>query len=113
GLLKTAINNLILLLAPFAPHICEEMWEHVGNQGLVYRAKWPSYDEKALIKDEVEVVVQINGKVKEKLNMPAGLDKAAFEKTAMETDKIKQLLEGNEIVKIIAVPDKLINIVIK
>jgi leucyl-tRNA synthetase len=113
GLLKTAVANLVLLLAPFTPHICEEMWEHIGNKESVYRAKWPSYDEKALIKDEIEVVFQINGKVKEKLNVSAGLDKAAFEKTVMDDEKIKRLLEGKEIVKIIAVPDKLINIVIK
>jgi leucyl-tRNA synthetase len=113
GLIKVAISNLILLLSPFAPHICEEMWEHMGNKESMYRAKWPTYDEKTLVKNETEIVVQINGKVKEKINVTTGLDKATFEETVMNDEKVKQLAEGKEIVKIIAVPDKLINIVIK
>jgi len=113
GLLKTAISNLIVLLSPFAPHMCEEMWEHMGNSESIYRAKWPTYDENALVRNEVEIVVQINGKVKEKMNVATGLDKETFEKTVMTGEKVKQLTEGKTIVKIIAVPDKLINIVIK
>ena len=113
GLLKAAIVNLILLLAPFTPHVCEEMWEHIGNKGSVYKAKWPKCDESALKKDEVEIVIQINGKVKEKLNVAANLSKEEFEKTVMSSGKIEPLSDGREIVKIIAVPNKLINIVLK
>ena len=113
GLIKDAIEKLIVLLSPFAPHVCEEMWEHIGNKESMYRAKWPTYDEKLLVRNETEIVVQINGKVKEKMNVATGLDKETFEETVMSDEKVKQLTEGKQIVKIIAVPDKLINIVIK
>lgn len=72
-----------------------------------------SYDESKIVKDEVEIVIQINGKIKEKLNVQANLDKAAFEKTVMEDDRVKALLDGISVVKVIAVPDKLLNVVVK
>ncbi|MBR0596650.1 leucine--tRNA ligase [Sinanaerobacter chloroacetimidivorans] len=113
GLLKTAIDNLILILSPFTPHICEEMWQYTGHEGTVYLQKWPVYDDTALIRDTVEVVVQINGKVKEKVQVANGLGKEAFELAVMDLEKIKQLLVNKEIIKIIAVPNKLVNIVVK
>ena len=113
GLLKAAIVNLVLLLSPFTPHICEEMWEHIGHSESLYKAGWPKFDENALMRDEIEIVVQVNGKVKEKLYVIANLDVEAFEKIVMENDKIKLLSDGKEIVKIIAVPNKLVNIVLK
>ncbi|MCL1810087.1 MAG: leucine--tRNA ligase [Clostridiales bacterium] len=113
GLVRDALNNLVLLLAPMTPHICEEMWEHLGNTEPIYRASWPAYDEEAMIRDEIEIVIQLNGKVKEKLNVPANLEKAEFEREVMENDKVKLLLEGKAVVKTIAVPNKLINIVTK
>ena len=75
--------------------------------------RWPEFDESALVRDTVEIVVQINGKVKEKLIVDANSDKEALEKMAMESEKIKGLLEGKSVVKIIAVPKRLINIVVK
>mgnify|MGYP003318699452 CR=1 FL=1 len=66
GLLKDATEKLVLMLAPFIPHACEEMWEHLGHEDLVYRAQWPTYDESAMVQDTVEIVVQLNGKVKER-----------------------------------------------
>lgn len=113
GLLKANIENLILILAPFVPHICEEMWQHIGHEESVYKATWPTYDEEALVKDSVEIVIQINGKVKEKIEITNGLGKDEFTALAMENDKVMTLLEGKEIVKIIAVPNKLLNIVVK
>lgn len=113
GLLRDCVEKLVLLLAPFAPHVCEEMWEGLGNTGCVYKAQWPSCDETALVKDSQEIVVQINGKVKERIETPAGLDKDAFAQFVMENEKIKALLEGKEVVKIIPVPGKLLNLVVK
>lgn len=113
GLLGKAVQDLILILSPFVPHICEEMWEHIGKTESVTTMSWPEYDESALIKDTVEVVVQINGKVKEKLMVAADSDKQALEKIALESDKIKALLEGKSVVKVIAVPGRLINIVVR
>ena len=113
GLLADAAEKLVLILSPFAPHICEEMWQHLGHNESVYDVEWPSYDESKIVKDEVEIVIQINGKIKEKLNVQANLDKAAFEKTVMEDDRVKALLDGISVVKVIAVPDKLLNVVVK
>ncbi|MEG1930845.1 MAG: leucine--tRNA ligase [Anaerovorax sp.] len=113
SILKAAVENLILILSPFTPHICEEMWEHVGHKESVCTVSWPICDESALVKDTVEVVIQINGKVKEKIQVANGLDRDEFTKIAMDTQKIKDLLLGKEIVKVIAVPNKLLNIVVK
>ncbi|MBP5750686.1 MAG: leucine--tRNA ligase, partial [Firmicutes bacterium] len=113
GLLADATQKLVLMLAPFVPHIAEEMWEGMGGEGLVYDAKWPGVDESMLVKDTVEIVVQINGKVREKADVPAGLDKAALEETVMAMDSVKALTDGKTVVKVIAVPGKLVNIVIK
>jgi len=113
ALLKAAIENMIKVLSPFTPHICEEMWEELGHGDSIYKEKWPVFDEKALVKDEVEVVIQINGKVKEKLNVPNGLSKGDLEALIMGRDNTKQLVGDKAVVKIIAVPGKLVNIVVK
>ena len=113
GLLADATEKLVLMLAPFVPHIGEEMWEGIGGEGLVYDAKWPEMDESMLVKDSVEIVVQINGKVREKAEVPAGLDKAGLEETVLAMDSVKALMEGKNVVKVIAVPGKLVNIVVK
>lgn len=113
GLLKSSIENLILILAPFTPHICEEMWEYTGHSNTVYLEKWPEYDPAALVKDAVEVVIQLNGKLKDKMEVPNGLSKEQLEQTVLDSEKGKALVEGKEIVKIVAVPNKLVNIVVK
>ncbi|MCI8609118.1 MAG: leucine--tRNA ligase [Firmicutes bacterium] len=113
GLLAKAVKNLILILSPFTPHICEEMWQHIGEKDSLTTMAWPEYDEDALVKDEVEIVVQINGKVKEKLMVASNLDKEALEKIAMENETIQALLDGKTVVKVIAVPNRLLNIVVK
>ena len=113
GLLGKATKDLILILSPFVPHICEEMWEHIGQTESVSTMRWPEFDENALVKDTVEIVVQINGKVKEKLIVDANADKQALEKIALENEKVQSMLEGKSIVKVIAVPGRLINVVVK
>lgn len=113
GLLGKATMDLILMLSPFVPHICEEMWEHMGRKESVTTMRWPEYDEDALVRDTVEIVVQINGKVKEKLVVAADADKQELEKIALENDRIKNLLDGKSVVKVVAVPGRLINIVVK
>lgn len=113
GLYGAAVKNLIIMLAPFVPHVTEEMWEHLGYGESVHQQNWPEYDESALVKDTVEIVVQINGKIKEKINIAGDLSRDEMEKIARENDKIKKLTEGKNVVKVIAVPNKLINIVVK
>lgn len=113
GLLGKAVKDLILILSPFVPHICEEMWEHIGQTESVTTMSWPEYDEDALVKESVEVVVQINGKVKEKKMVAADAGKSELEKIALENERIKALLDGKTVVKVVAVPGRLINIVVK
>ena len=113
GLLGKAVRDLIVILSPFTPHICEEMWEHMGQTESLTTVAWPEFDEDSLVKDEVEIVVQLNGKVKDKLMVASNLDKAGLEKVAMENEKIQALLEGKTVVKVIAVPNRLLNIVVK
>lgn len=112
-LLKEGISTVIVLLAPFAPHITEELWQLIDGKGSIHQLKWPEFDTSALIKDEIEVVIQINGKLKDKVTIPAEASKDEMEKIAMENEKIKAILAGSEIVKVITVPKKLVNIVIR
>lgn len=107
------ITDLLKLLAPFAPHLAEELWEAMGYEYSIFNQQWPTWDKKALVRDEVEIVVQLNGKIKEKIMLPSGLDKMETEEAAMKNVKVKELLEGKNIVKTIAIPGKLVNVVVK
>ncbi len=111
--MEKAIESLVVILSPFTPHICEEMWEGLGYKESLKDVAWPVYDEAALVKDTIEIVVQVNGKVKEKLNVSNNLSREDLEKAALSDDKVKALVEGRNVVKVIAVPNKLVNIVIK
>ena len=110
---KGEYKTLITLLNPVAPHMTEEFWLTYGNGELLSLQPWPKYDEGKTVDDEIEIVVQINGKIKDKLMIPAGLDKDGTQEAAMNTEKIKGLIEGKNVVKVIAVPGKLVNIVVK
>ena len=110
---KGEYKTLITLLNPVAPHMTEELWLTYGNGELLSLQPWPKYDEGKTVGDEIEIVVQINGKIKDKLMIPAGLDKDGTQEAAMNTEKIKGLIEGKNVVKVIAVPGKLVNIVVK
>lgn len=112
-LYSTAVKDTMILLAPFVPHITEELWEELGYGGSVHEQEWPTYSEEELKKDEIEIVVQINGKNKEKLNIPGDASREDMIKIAGENEKIKGLTEGKNVIKVIAVPGRLINIVVK
>ncbi|MTV48011.1 leucine--tRNA ligase [Heliobacillus mobilis] len=112
-LVKDALARLVLILAPFAPHICEELWQELGGSDSVYKQAWPAFDENALVRDEVEVVVQINGKVREKLQLTNGLDGETLKAKALENNRVQELIAGKNVVKVITVPNKLVNIVVK
>ena len=107
------ISDLLVLLAPFAPHLTEDLWEKLGKSYSIFNVKWPKWDEKALIRDESEIVIQLNGKIKEKILLPSGLNNKQMEEAAMRDEKVLMLLDGKTPVKVITVPDKLINIVVK
>jgi leucyl-tRNA synthetase len=112
-LLRKAARELIVILSPFVPHIAEEMWEHVGGEGLCCLQSWPAFDEKSLVLDEIEIVVQINGKVRDKLVVPKDISKQELEQAALGSEKIREFTEGKEIFKVITVPGKLVNLVVK
>ena len=110
---KGEYKTFITLLNPVAPHITEELWEILGGEGLLSLTPWPTYDESKTVDNEVEIVVQINGKIRDKMMVGADLDRAGLEKAALESSRIRELTDGKTIVKVIAVPGKLVNIVIK
>ena len=103
----------MLLLAPYAPHLAEELWEKLGNPPTVGRVPWPEWQEELTKDEEVTVVVQINGKVRSKMQMAADTADETLEAEAMKIDRIRELLDGKEIKKVITVPNKLVNIVAK
>jgi leucyl-tRNA synthetase len=113
ALIGRSIDDLILILSPFTPHICEELWEMTGHGDSLYGAPWPAYDEGALSSGECEIVVQVNGKVKGKMNVASGLDAEDFGAAVADSGILDRLAAGREIVKIITVPDRLVNIVVK
>ncbi len=110
---KAELKTFITLLNPVAPHITEELWQIAGFEGNLSDTKWPDFDEAKTIDNEVEVVVQINGKIRDKMMLSAELDLKGMEEVALENEKIKELIDGKQVVKVIAVPKKLINIVVK
>ncbi|MDY3740588.1 MAG: leucine--tRNA ligase [Selenomonadaceae bacterium] len=113
GLAREVSVNLIKMLAPFVPHITEELWAELGFEGSVHQQKWPKYDEAATQKDEVEIVLQINGKVRDRIMIPANISKEEMEQAAKDNQRVQELTEGKTIVKMICVPKKLVNIVVK
>ena len=106
-------RTLLLLLNPTAPHITEEMWQNCGFEGYIHNAEWPSYDEDKTRDDEIEIVFQVNGKIRGKMSVAAGLDRDALSEFVMAKDEVSAAVGDKQIVKVIAVPDKLVNIVVR
>ena len=107
------VLGFIQLLAPFAPHLAEEMWEIYGNTESISYAPWPTFDESKLISDTVEIVVQLMGKVKAKLDVKKDLTPAELEEIVLANDEVKELIAGKQVMKVIVVPGRLVNIVAK
>ena len=112
-LLRETVDSLLRLLAPFAPHITEELWNLTGHADSIHAKSWPKWDSEALKTATVEIVIQINGKVREKLEVPSDLTDKALEKAALGQEHVQSLLQGKTVVKVIAVPGKLVNIVVR
>ena len=113
SLTRAEYRTLLILLNPFAPHITEELYQVMGYEGVLNEQKWVEYDEKLCVEDSVEIVVQINGKVKARFSAPADCAKEELEKLALDLPEVKGFTDGKTIVKKIAVPNKLVNIVVK
>lgn len=112
-LYKDAVEKMLQLASPFAPHFTEEMWEKLGYEDSIFNSKWPEYDQAALIKDRVEIAVQINGKVRGRIMVDSSLNKTEMEQAAMSNADVLNMIGDQKAVKVIAVPGKLINIVVK
>ena len=110
---KEVLDKVILLIAPFAPHIADELWEIIGNKTFTFEEEWPTFEEELTKEHKMNLVVQINGKIRETIPAKIGLPKEEYEKLAFDSEKIKKAIEGKEIVKVIVVPNKLVNIVVK
>jgi leucyl-tRNA synthetase len=111
--LKETCVDFIKLLAPFAPHFSEEQWSLLGNTSTVFNEKWPIFDANALVKDEVEIAIQVNGKIKTRINIPSGLNEENIKEAALNDEHIKAATEGKNIVKVIVIKGRLVNIVVK
>ena len=112
-ILAYTLKKIILMLSPFVPHFCDEIWEELGETGYLFNEKWPEYDEKMLSSDEVTIAVQVNGKIRGSFEIEKDCDKAIVEKTALELPNVTKHLEGMNVVKVIVIPNRIVNIVVK
>ena len=110
---RAEFRTFLILLNPVAPHITEELWAANGYEGMLNQQSWPTWDESKTVEDQIEIAIQINGRVREKIFVASGLNKEQTEEAAMNSDKVKALVEGKTVVKVIGVPGKLVNIVVK
>ncbi|MGA4719035.1 leucine--tRNA ligase [Fictibacillus nanhaiensis] len=108
---KDFMQGFVKMLSPIAPHICEELWELLGGEGSIAYASWPVWDEAQLVENEVEIVVQVNGKLKAKMTIAANISGSDMEEAALKDESVQQSIEGKTIRKVITVPGKLVNIV--
>jgi leucyl-tRNA synthetase len=113
SLLGDVQRNLVLLLHPFAPYVTSELWEMLGEKGNLLRAPWPKYDPALAKEEEIEIPIQVNGKLRSKVVVPADADQNTIQQTALSHEKVKAAIAGKQIVKVIVVPGKLVNIVVK
>ena len=111
--LREALEIIIRLLAPITPHFAEELWQEMGHEESLYMMPWPKYEVALLKEDEKLIVVQVNGKLRDKLTVPASIDDEELKEKALSLPKIKDRICEKEVVKVIAVPGKLVNIVVK
>ncbi len=111
--LKEVVSDYLRLLAPFAPHFSEEQWNLLGNEYSIFNEAWPKFDPKALVKDEVEIAIQVNGKIKNKIMVSSDLDEEGIKNAALADEKIVASTEGKTVVKVIVIKGRLVNIVVK
>jgi leucyl-tRNA synthetase len=110
---RAAMSDFVLLLAPYAPHMAEELWQLLGNLDSLAHQPWPEFDEALTKTAEIEIPIQVNGKVRGRVTVPAESSQADLERIAQSDPRILELLAGKQIVKVIVVPGRLVNIVVK
>jgi leucyl-tRNA synthetase len=112
AVLRLALETMVLLIGPFAPHLGEELWSRIGGQGLLFRAAWPAYDPDLARDELMTIIVQVNGKLRDKFEAAPDLSEDALAKEALAQDRIRELLGGRAPRKVIAVKNRLVNIVV-
>jgi leucyl-tRNA synthetase len=110
--LEESLISLVLLLAPFTPHLSEEIWGAMGREGSVHQQRWPEYDAQALVVDEVEIVVQVNGRVRDRLSVPAGIGSQEMEQVVLRQPRVQELLSDKKLLRAVCIPGKLVNLVV-
>jgi leucyl-tRNA synthetase len=110
---QNSIESLVIMIAPTAPHLAEELWHRLGHSGSIHNHHWPQWDEVLAKDDEITLVVQVNGKLRDRPTVPASITEEEAKKMAQSSDKVQPFLQGKTIVNIIYVPGKLVNIVVK
>ena len=111
GVIREAIETVVILLSPFVPHFSEELWEALGNQESILKTRWPDYDPDAVLEDEILIVIQVNGRLRDRMTIPASYGEEEVKAWALKSERIRKLVEGKEIKRVILVPRKLVNIV--
>jgi leucyl-tRNA synthetase len=112
AVLRDVMQKVVLLISPFAPHVAEELWVELGHEPGILKQRWPAVDEAALHRDQIELVLQVNGKVRGRITVSAGLDQAAVEAEAMANPQVQKWIEGKTVRKVIVVPGRLVNIAV-
>ena len=113
GILSKAVKTILILLSPIVPHLCEELWETLGNEGSVQKQPWPEWDPEALTEDEQVIVIQVNGKLRSRMVVGGSIGEEEIKASALNQTRIREWLQGKEVAKVILVPKKLVNIVVK
>jgi leucyl-tRNA synthetase len=108
---REAIEAVVVLLSPFVPHFAEELWEALGNRESIVKTQWPDYDPEAVLEDEILIVIQVNGRLRDRMTIPASYGEEEVKTWALKSERIRKLVEGKEIKRVILVPRKLVNIV--
>ncbi|KRL66773.1 leucine--tRNA ligase [Companilactobacillus versmoldensis] len=110
---KEYAEGLVKMLAPIAPHMMEELWSKFGHDESITYAKWPEFDESKLVSDTVEMIIQVNGRLRDKLSLPVDTDKEKIKELALSDEKIQKFIDGKDVAKVIVIPNKIVNIVVK
>ena len=110
---RSLMEPFVLLLSPFAPHLAEELWQILGHEQTLAYEPWPVHDEQYLVEDEIEIPVQVNGKLRAKIRLPAGVDQETMQAAAEADEAVQRFLEGKERVRTIVVPGRMVNFVVR
>ena len=111
--LARALETAVRLVSPFVPHIAEELWHNLGHDGSIFSQSWPEYLAEYLVRDELNIMIQVNGKLRSEVLVPADIEQEALKETVLSDQKTRKFIDGKQVIKIIVVPKRLVNVVVK